>query len=275
VTADSGNHSEFEALAVGWALHSLEPDDEERFAGHLPGCAECQRTVADMTATLGELASVVPEEEPPPGLRDRLLSAASETPQNVGRAPLERVPPVEPDRGTGRHAVAEMHHRRGSAVRGGRMLVAAAVALVLVVGLGVWNIVLRNDRNSATSQASRYRQAVTELTLPGARRAALDTSAGKQVATVVTRGDKAAVVSLAMPQNDVEKTTYVLWGLKSATSAPVALGTFDVPHNGVEVRSVTVDATSLGYPTYALSREPGRHAPSKPSSVMATGGVST
>jgi hypothetical protein len=67
----------------------------------------------------------------------------------------------------------------------------------------------------------------------------------------------------------------VLWGLASTTSAPVALGTFDVPHDGVEVRSVTVDAASLGYPTYALSREPGRHAPAKPSSVMASGGAST
>jgi hypothetical protein len=272
VTAAGDDHSEFEALAVGWALHSLEPDDETRFAEHLPTCASCRRTVDDVTATMGEIASLVPNDEPSPGLRDRLLSAAAETPQNVGTAPVERIPTVGPNPGAGRHAAAG-GHVPSARPRNWRMLVGAAVALVLVVGLGVWNIVLRGDRNESKSTAARYQQALTELTRPGAHRATLDTTTGQPVATVVTRGDQATVVALAMPENDVKKTTYVLWGLKSATSAPVALGTFDVPHNGVEVRAVKVAASDLGYPTYALSREPGRQAPAKPSSVMATGGV--
>jgi hypothetical protein len=33
-----GEHAEWDALAVAWALSALDPEDEERFAEHLPGC---------------------------------------------------------------------------------------------------------------------------------------------------------------------------------------------------------------------------------------------
>ena len=34
-------HEEWDALAVGWVLSALDPDDEARFADHLPGCDRC------------------------------------------------------------------------------------------------------------------------------------------------------------------------------------------------------------------------------------------
>ena len=43
------DHREFDELAVGWALHALEPEDEDAFAVHLPGCARCAETVAEAT----------------------------------------------------------------------------------------------------------------------------------------------------------------------------------------------------------------------------------
>lgn len=271
-TGSDSEHSEYAALAVGWTLHSLEPDDEERFAAHLPTCARCRRTVSEVTATLGEIAYVVPDEEPPPVLRERLLAAAAETPQEVGTPPVERVPVMGSEE---RRPLATGAGPGPLSRRNWLILAAAALVLVLAVGMGVWNVALRNDRSQGNELAQRYQRAVAALTQPGAQRAALDTPNGKQVATLVERKGQATIVSMAMPVNNAKKTTYVLWGLQSSTTAPVALGTFDIAHSGVDVRSVATKVQKLGYPTYALSREPGRSAPAKPSSVMASGAVST
>ena len=46
-----GEHGEWDALAVGWALSALDPEDEERFAEHLPDCARCTATVREALYT--------------------------------------------------------------------------------------------------------------------------------------------------------------------------------------------------------------------------------
>lgn len=74
-------------LAVGWALHALEPDEELEFSAHRPGCAVCERLVAETSEVLGALGEAVPEEEPPSGLRDAILAAAGEEPAPPGRSP--------------------------------------------------------------------------------------------------------------------------------------------------------------------------------------------
>ena len=64
------------STAVAWALHALEPGEEIEFLAHLDRCPVCPRVVAEVTATLEVVAGAVPDEEPPPGLRDRILDAA-------------------------------------------------------------------------------------------------------------------------------------------------------------------------------------------------------
>lgn len=253
-------HTDYEELAVGWALHSLEPDDEERFAEHLPGCGQCRRSVDEATAALGRLAQGIVDAKPPVELRARLLSAAAEIPQETEREAEQRQP--------GRSAGGE------SWLPGRRWLVVAVAAIVAVaVGMAGWNGVLRHDRSRQAALADRYQQAVTQLTRPGARLATLQDSDGNAVATVAARNGKASVVTLTLPTNDRQRTTYVLWGLKSAKPTP--LGTFDVLRDGVDVRSVKLAAALDHYPEFAVSRETGRAAPRKPSTVLASGSVGT
>ena len=59
-------HDRFDELAVGHALSALEPEDEVVFLAHLPGCASCERALADHRETLGHLAYAAADEEPPP-----------------------------------------------------------------------------------------------------------------------------------------------------------------------------------------------------------------
>ncbi|MCV2491418.1 anti-sigma factor [Geodermatophilus sp. YIM 151500] len=114
-------HEPFDELAVGWALHALEPEDETRFARHLPDCRRCASTVAETTELMAAMATDLPPAEPSDELRTRLRAAVAGTDQV--RRPTVRPPadaaPVDPrtvdpasvdpggaDRGTWDHGVS-------------------------------------------------------------------------------------------------------------------------------------------------------------------------
>ena len=85
-----GEHGEWDALAVGWALSALDPEDEERFAEHLPGCTRCTATVRESLYTVADLAYALPDEAPPPSLKSRLMAAVAAEPRTPGAAPPRR-----------------------------------------------------------------------------------------------------------------------------------------------------------------------------------------
>lgn len=51
-----GDHLVFDELAVGWALHALNQEDEATFAGHLFGCERCARTVTEASSVMKAMA---------------------------------------------------------------------------------------------------------------------------------------------------------------------------------------------------------------------------
>jgi len=91
-----GEHAEWDALAVAWALSALDPEDEERFAEHLPGCTRCTATVRESLYTVADLAYALPDEAPPPSLKARLMAAVAAEPRTPGAAP-EPEAPVQPE----------------------------------------------------------------------------------------------------------------------------------------------------------------------------------
>ncbi len=91
-----GEHGEWDALAVGWALSALDPEDEERFAEHLPGCARCTATVRESLYTVADLAYALPDEAPPASLKSRLMAAVAAEPRTPGAA-AEPEAPAEPE----------------------------------------------------------------------------------------------------------------------------------------------------------------------------------
>jgi hypothetical protein len=104
-----GEHGEWDALAVGWALSALDPADEERFAEHLAGCARCTATVRESLYTVADLAYALPDEAPPPALKSRLMAVVAAEPRSpggpgapveVGEVPEPQWPLGEPHPGT-------------------------------------------------------------------------------------------------------------------------------------------------------------------------------
>ena len=284
-----GQHGE---LAVGFALHALEPDQEAEFLAHLVDCRVCEEILAETTGTLGVLARAVPEVEPPPALRARLLAeigeavpgeeAADPVTDVIGFPPLRDVPvgapallgpaPVPDPAPPAIAPVVPLRRRVTTRI----VAVAAAVAVIVVVGgLVATNQALRDQRDEQATAAVRADQVVGVLRdagAPGARTATLATPAGTLVGVVVPGGaGEARVLTTGLPTNTSEQT-YVLWGLAGAT--PVGLGAFDVSGSSPSARSVPSTMPADPFAGYAISLEPGRTVPAAPTDVVASGKVS-
>ncbi|GHE12965.1 anti-sigma factor [Klenkia taihuensis] len=264
---DAG-HEAWDELAVGWALHALEPEDEAGFGAHLAGCDRCRTTVADTTEVMGAMASDLPQAEPSEELRERLRAAVAATEQVHRPAPAS----------TGRPTVIAVPTPIGAATRrtgwrrAPQLLVAAGVAAVL--GLGAWNVALTQDRDAARATAASQASMMSALLAPGQMSVARMESDGHTVATVVAHDGQAQVVTDGMSANDTTDSTYVLWGLTDDGAVP--LGTFDVVSDATDLRTVGSDATGLDdYSAYAISLEPGRSAPIQPTDVVARGQVTS
>jgi anti-sigma factor RsiW len=250
VTAADASHELYEQLAVGHALSALEPEDEQAFLAHLPGCAACERALAEHTETLAHLAYEVEAAEPPPGLLDGIRAGVAAS----GRSGDFPAPaPVSLD------AVREQ--RRHRTVRFTTALLGAAAALVMVVGLVIVNQGLQ-DRNKDTQAAdAQLAAAVSRLLTPGAKKVDLLGSGGEHAVAVVDRNGRLSLVLDGLDPNDADRSTYVLWE-RSELGAVKAVGTFDVSSEDVAV----VDGLHLAGDVGALDRlmvtqEQGRSAP--------------
>ncbi len=65
----------YRELAVGWALHALEPAEEILVTGHLADCPTCASIAAGTEEVGAMLALSVPQTIPSVGLEQRILSA--------------------------------------------------------------------------------------------------------------------------------------------------------------------------------------------------------
>jgi hypothetical protein len=72
---DRVNDCTYRELAVGWALHALEPAEESLVIGHLADCPTCT-SIAAQTEEIGAmLALSVPQTTPGTGLEQQIFSA--------------------------------------------------------------------------------------------------------------------------------------------------------------------------------------------------------
>lgn len=65
----------YRELAVGWALHALDPAEESLVTGHLADCPLCASIAVETEEVGAMLALYVPQTIPSIGLQQRILSA--------------------------------------------------------------------------------------------------------------------------------------------------------------------------------------------------------
>lgn len=245
------SHQDWEEIAAGHALGALEPDDEQRFEAHLRTCAECARVIAETEEVMAELAVAPQQESPPPELKARLLAAIHEDADDEPRMAVVSHPDTL--------EIIRQRRRGRAAASGGsfadrwvRYAAAASVVLLAVIAAGVWG------RGSSTPQP-RF------VSLASAQ------APTTQVATVEVLDGKAWAISSGLPANNTANSQYVLWAVPVAGD-PVPLGGFDVtPGHSVSQVGRTPSLSSLK--AFAVSREPGRTLPTKPTQVVAAGSL--
>jgi Anti-sigma-K factor rskA, C-terminal len=271
MTADHTEHAPFDELAVGWALHALEPEDESLFVAHLAGCDRCAGTVAETRDVMSAMATDLPQPEPSEGLLQRIRAAVEQTEQLPEAAAAPAAAPAQSLRvvpGPTRAAEPRSRWRRALPVG----LVAAAVAAIL--GLGLWNVELASDRQHLESTVAEQNRVMSGLLAPGRATVSPLEENGKAVATVVVRGDEVDLITHGLSVNDRSTSTYVLWGMGDKIAQP--LGTFDVSSSRMKMLTVGSGVTGFDkFATYGVSLEPGRKAPSLPTEVVATGQVTS
>lgn len=263
-------HEDFEGLAAGYALHALEPEDEQRLAAHLLTCQACSRTIADAAAVGSAFADlVVVEERPSAGLRDRILAAAAAEPREriVSRTPESVVwPDPFPGAARGSRGKAEMARRFNAR---SRILVGAMAA---IIGVGVAVPVTLSVSGGHSKNVDPALAAA--LMVPGARLVTLtgDSRTSASAEAVVT--DKSVVlVADRLPHNNRSNSTYVLW-MAGGTGAPVAVATFDATAGSPVVEAVEklpMPASEIRH--IAVSHESGRKAPASPTDIVVQGAV--
>lgn len=266
-------HDHYEQLVAGLALSALEPGDEQEVLRHLASCTACQRELADARGALAHLAELDDAAEPPPALWAGIRAAVeAESPRAfVPPAPREAEPEARavPQRAGSGSAVLDLGEarRRRAARRVPRAAAWTSVAacLALVVGLGTWNLTLRQDRDERGDRADRLAAAVRTLETAPARTVPLTSTAGVVQAMAVVQADRVSLVVDGLAPNDTATSTYVLWGQKG-NGSPTALGSFDVSRQrGGSVQVVRdLPLTPAGQPAPDLllvTREAGRTAP--------------
>jgi anti-sigma-K factor RskA len=131
------DHDGLREAAGLYALGALPPDERVLFEQHLATCDECQRELRTLDAVVNILPYAVPQIDPPPVLRRRVLAA------------------VGVDAAYG--AAAAPGARRSFATAA---WLSAAALLVMALGLGAYSVSLRSR---VSGLEVRLREAMTRL----------------------------------------------------------------------------------------------------------------
>jgi hypothetical protein len=246
VTARDTSHEVYEQLAVGHALSALEPEDEQDFRAHLPGCAPCRRALAEHLETLGHLAHAVEATDPPPSLLEGIRAGVA----GSGRAGV--LP--EPVSFEGARA-----RRESRTVKLTTALVGLAASIVLVVALVLVNVGLQNRNDDLQAQDVAFKRAVQSLLVPGAQKVDL-AGPGTSRAVAVLHGDQVSLVLRGVSTNDRADSIYVLWQ-KSGSGDVRAVGAFDVRSEDLAVVNDLELADGDAVKSLIVTREKGRTAP--------------
>src|SRR2546426_618058 len=147
-------HDELREQAGLYVLGALTPAEQAAFEAHLATCGECAAEVRTLSSVAGALVHAVPQSEPSPALRARVLAAVGASPSTAAQrtiapeAAIARDTASAADTTIARDARVAPDARFGpeaSIVRTNTLApwLAAAASLALAVALGAYAAMLR------------------------------------------------------------------------------------------------------------------------------------
>jgi anti-sigma-K factor RskA len=239
-------HEEWLDGAAAHALQALDGPDRARTDAHVRTCPSCAQRVDEHWRVLALLPYALPVEEPPASLRASILGHARSTARAQG-SPLSR-----PEAGS-RTRVPPPHRAWGL-----WRPAAWAVAALVIVALGLWNVELR-QRLAGTGeplQVGRLARlpvgAVVELVGTGTPGAS-----ARLYVTADGRSGELAVAGLPALRSD---RVYQLWFARPG-ERPITGGPFSVNARGEAIASVAVPLPLSEVRAIAITEEPAPGVP--------------
>ncbi|MFG2635829.1 anti-sigma factor domain-containing protein [Streptomyces sp. NPDC048362] len=239
------------SLAAPYALDALEPEERRRFEKHLRGCDRCAAEVRDLAEDAVRLvwSAAVPA---PAALRDRVLAAVRDTPQ-------ERVPAQGRGRNRERGPARECTPRLPPYVWGAqppppgrsrpprtRPLLApfttlTATAALVVASLFAAQAHRTEDRLDA--ERARARDIAHVLAATDARATNGEDARGRRIGVIASASEREAVVTLSGYGTPPGGRVHQLWLMRPGAH-PRSLGHFagDTP---LVAKGIDTSSTSL------------------------------
>ena len=223
-----------------YALGALEPDEQFAVDSHLDECAACRALMEDARRLVELLAWTPDQRMPPPDLQHKIRSRIEQLQHHEDR-------PAVPRRRLRSWLVSFLSLPR----------LLPAVALVLLLVLGGWNIVLQRRVATLTADVSRQQLLATVLYSAGVRvvtmgpQPAAPTAWGSMVINPTTTD--AYLVASGLPPLPKDKT-YQLWLLNG--EARTNGGTFVVDQRGAGTLVVRAPARLDTYTGCGITVEP-------------------
>lgn len=220
---------------TAYALGALEPGEERDVAAHADGCERCSAELRRLAPAVGVLAESVEQREPPPELRERLMSVVGEEAAAASPARAE---------GAGR-----ARERRGF----GWLLLrpAAGFAAVAIAVAGVGGYLLAQDDGRGAEPKSFE---LSSSNLPGAG------------GTLVVEDDQATMQVHGMPRLP-KGAVYQVWVADGEAVSPSAA--FVPRDDGTATAAVPEAAQGADVVMVTREPRPGKLSPTLPTVMTA------
>jgi anti-sigma-K factor RskA len=223
--------TEFEELSGAYVLDAITPEERIAAEEHLAQCQKCTRLTQEMRSVVDLLPYSVPQVEPSPEVKKRVLSA-------IGAKPIATSQPLQ---------LPLTHQRRRSPWRNWSMQILAAAAILMFVlfgGMTAWNVSLQQQIASLSANAP-------------ATYAIQGTAASNGIhgqLTYYPQQNMTVLVMRGLPQTQGIQI-YQGWLLQG--KQPTSIGVFNI-QNGIATLNFVGNVK--GYDATAVSLEPGPKA---------------
>lgn len=258
-------------LTASFVLGALDADEADAVRAHLADCGDAHAEVAELGGVTPALAASVPQVEPRPELKARIMAAAAA--DRGARTTAESQALASPPTATpiAFPTAAERTERATARGRSGAGAWVLRIAAVLAIAaLGGWNLLLQGQLDQARTYEQQVAAVLEKAGQPGALTAVLTAEGGSGpsgLAAVAADG----AVTLAM--RGLAPTTgdqvYEAWAI-GGDGTPVPLGGFQVGDAGIAYFEGDGLPTDPGL-VLALTLEPGPGATAPSSPVLSLG----
>lgn len=254
-----GIEEHVEEYLSAYALDILDEADRQRVVRHLQDCADCRRALMQYEQLVGILALNLPQGEPPPELRDRILSAAAQ-------ARLDLTSPI-PQPGLRQRSQADFG-KLSRAAFGQLSPGWALVGLTLILLLTLSNLLLWRQMAELQRQIARQ-SAALQSALRAAPLSGTE-NAPNAIGTLVISltGEYGVLVVDGLPPLDAEHQ-YQLWLIMDGQR--VSGGVFSVNDEGYGALYVSSPAPLSTYQALGVTVEPAGGSPG-PTGAKVLGG---